>query len=371
MSFRLWRACARGALASALLLSFSAHAAERASFAVTPAQMRALGVTLQRLDQPTTIRGLSYPARVMLPPQQDSVISAPVAGVVDQLLVTEHQRVASGQPMLRLASPEFGQLQLAALQAASHNRLAQQTLQREKQLFAEGIVPRRRLLEAEAAASDSQAALRQASGALHLVGLDAPAVARLIGAGVPQESLLVRARSTGLVVDLLARPGQRVAAADPLLHIADPSQLWLDIQIPADSADAWAKDGEISVVGRAVTARPMQASAVVGEGQTVSLRAQVTRGVERVRPGEFVQVQLPFADSAGAWSLPLAALARQGEQAWVFVRTAQGFEARKVSVVASAGASVSVQGALKPGDQVAVSSVIALKAAWLGQSGGA
>jgi len=47
-------------------------------------------------------------------------------------------------------------------------------LQREKQLFAEGIVPQRRLFEAEAAASDGKAGLRQASAALRLAGLDAP-----------------------------------------------------------------------------------------------------------------------------------------------------------------------------------------------------
>src|SRR3546814_6769031 len=98
--------------------------------------------------------------------------------------------------------------------------------------------------------------------------------------------------------------------------------------------------------------------------QTVRLRARISAGVDRVRPGEAVQVQVPFADRANAWSLPLAAVARQGEQAYVFVRTAQGFDARKVNVVASAGQSVSVLGPLKSADQVAVSRVIALKAAW-------
>ncbi|MHB1272535.1 MAG: efflux RND transporter periplasmic adaptor subunit [Rhodanobacter sp.] len=369
MSYYPWRTGALGVLVGALLFTLAAVAANN-TFPVSAAQMHALGITVQRLNKPGAIRGLSYPAQVLLPPQQDVVISAPVAGVVDQLLVTEHQRLTVGQPLLRLASPEFGELQLAALEAASKNRLAQQTLQREKQLFAEGIVPQRRLFEAEAAASDGKAGLRQASAALRLAGLDAPTIARLIGSGALQETLTLKARSAGLVVDLQAKPGQRVAAADPLLRIADPSKLWLDIQIPAERADAWAKDGDITVVGRSVTARPMQAGAVVGEGQTVSLRAQITAGVDRVRPGEFVQVQVPFADRADAWSLPLAAVARQSEQAYVFVRTAQGFEARPVDVVASAGQSVSVQGPLKSADQVAVSSVIALKAAWLGESGG-
>lgn len=369
MSYRLWRMGARSVLVGALLFPLTAVAVNN-TFPVSATQMRAMGITVQRLNKPGAIRGLSYPAQVLLPPQQDVMISAPVAGVVDQLLVTEHQRLTVGQPLLRLASPEFGELQLATLKAASHNRLAQQTLQREKQLFAEGIVPQRRLFEAEAAASDGRAGLRQASAALRLAGMDAAAITGLIRSGVLQPSLTLKAHSAGIVLDLQTKPGQRVAAADPLLRIADPSKLWLDIQIPAERADAWMKDGDITVVGRPVTARPMQTGAMVSEGQTVSLRAQVTAGVDRVRPGEFVQVQVPFADRANAWALPLAAVARQGKQAYVFVRTAQGFQARPVAVVASAGQSVSVQGALKRADQVAISGVIALKAAWLGESGG-
>jgi len=369
MNFRLWRAGTVFVLVSALCLPLPALAASD-TFSVTAAQMRAMGITLQQLDKPAAIGGLSYPARVILPPQQDVVISAPVAGVVEQLLITEHQPVTVGLPLLRLASPEFGERQLAALEAANRNRLAQQTLKREQQLFAEGIVPRRRLLEAEAAASNGSAGLRQATAALRQAGLDAAAIGRLIDSGNLQDSLTLKARTAGLVIDLQVKPGQRVAVADPLLRIADPSKLWLDIQIPADRADAWQKDGEITVVGRPVVARAMQSGAVVSEGQTVSLRAQVIRGVQLVRPGEFVQAQVAFADSVNAWSLPLAALVRQGDQAYVFVRTAQGFDARKVTAVVSAGQSVSVQGQLKPGEQIAVSSVIALKAVWLGHSGG-
>ncbi len=37
-------------------------------FKVTPAQMQALGIQLQRLDKPSPITGLAYPARVVLRP---------------------------------------------------------------------------------------------------------------------------------------------------------------------------------------------------------------------------------------------------------------------------------------------------------------
>ena len=65
---------------------------------------------------------MAYAAKVMLPPGQEQVVSAPVAGVVDQLLVGEQQAVKAGQPLLRLNSPQFGEMQLKLLEAACRER---------------------------------------------------------------------------------------------------------------------------------------------------------------------------------------------------------------------------------------------------------
>ena len=48
-------------------------------FAVSTAQMQALGVQLQRLDKPASIPGMTHPARVVLPPSQEYVVRAPLA----------------------------------------------------------------------------------------------------------------------------------------------------------------------------------------------------------------------------------------------------------------------------------------------------
>lgn len=84
-----------------------------------------------------------------MPPSQEQVVSAPLAGLVDRVLVGENDVVKSGQPLLRLISPELGELQLKLLEAASKSRLSQKTLQRERSLFTEGIIPERRVQERE------------------------------------------------------------------------------------------------------------------------------------------------------------------------------------------------------------------------------
>ncbi len=358
-------------LSLSALLAPAVAAEPNAEFAVSAAQMKTLGVTLLKLEQPGAIAGMAYAAKVMLPPGQEQVVSAPVAGVVDQLLVSEQQAVKAGQPLLRLNSPQFGEMQLKLLEAASRARLSQKTLQREKALLAEGIIPERRVQEAEAAAQDDAARQRQAEAALRLAGIDASAIQRITAGGTLQDGVVVRARVAGVVLGIDIKPGQRVQEADALLRVASLQTLWLDIAMPADRQPATLpKMAAIQIVGRDAVAIPLSVGAIVSDSQTVTLRARVTRGAERLRPGEVVQAQVPFAANAAGWALPLTAVARQDDQAFVFVRSDKGFVARPVSVVSSAGASVQVTGDLKPGQEVATASVIALKAAWQGKSGG-
>ena len=378
----LGRATSALVLSALIAASLSAHAADE--FAFTPAQMQGLGITLQRLDKPAGIQGQAYPARVVLPPSQEQVVSAPLAGLVDRVLVGENDTVKSGQPLLRLISPELGELQLKLLEASSKSRLSQKTAQRERLLFAEGIIPERRVQEADGAVEGDRARVQQAEAALRLAGVDAASVRKVAAGGALQDGLTVHARTAGTVMSLDVKAGQRVAQADALIRLADTRQLWLDIQLPADRrAQVAIKGGQVKVIGRDATATPMSLGSMVSDSQTVTLRAQVTHGTTLLRPGEYVQVQVPFAALAGAgagtassagsriegWSVPVAAVVRQDDKAYVFVRTAKGFIAQAVTVTNSAGLQVQVQGPIKAGQDIAVTSVIALKAAWLGKSG--
>ena len=353
------------------LVALSAQGADE--FAVTAAQMQSLGVKTQKLAAPGPIEGPAYPARVVLPPKQEYVLSAPLPGVVDQLLVAPNDAVKAGQPLLRLVSPELGDLQLRLMEASTKGKLVQQTLQRERMLAAEGIVPARRVQEAEAAAASNAAELRQAEASLRLAGMDAGSIRSVAGGGALQDALVLRARTAGTVAEVLVRTGQRVPSAEALVRIADTTRLWLDIQVPvARQAQLPAKGVVIAIVGRDAAATPASRGGRVGDDQTLTLRAEVTRGVKLLRVGEFVQVRVPFAagaSGAAGFAVPIAALARDGDKAHVFVRTTKGFTAKPVTVLASAGDAVQVSGELVAGQEIATSSVIALRAAWQGKGG--
>ena len=176
--------------------------------------------------------------------------------------------------------------------------------------------------------------------------------------------------AAGVITEIEASIGQRVNSADALVHIARTDKLWLDIQIPASNGAHWQPGTAVKVQGREITGQVLSSSAMVASGsQTLLLRAQLDGKPGDLRPGEFVTVDLPVNATTGGWDLPLVAVAHDGALAVVFVRTADGFEARPVTVLASAGQRVRVQGTLDAGDAVAVSGVVALKGAWLKDQG--
>jgi cobalt-zinc-cadmium efflux system membrane fusion protein len=358
-----------GAVAT-LLLCAAPHlyAAEaKDTFAISDAQMRALGIELVTLSrQPDTV-GSRFPAQVILPPSQESVVSAPVARLVTQVLVQENQQVRAGTPLFVLSSPQLGEQQLALIQAQNRVQLARSTASRERALFKDGIIAQRRVIEADSALLDAEAVLQQAKMSLTLTGVSTSAINRMATSLNISNALTVSAKSTATVTNLSAKLGQRVNAADPLLQLAKLGTLWLDVQVPSGEASRWSLGHKLHIAGGA-EGTILSVNPMTGNGQTAHVRAKVTSGASSLRLGEFVQVELPVPSGA-AWDIPIAAIARQGQQVVVFMRDKASFRAVPIQVLTSAGQRAKVSGALKSGDRIAASSVIALKAAWQGIGG--
>ena len=361
-------ACALATLCAATSIGWAAD--RPAKFTVPSAQIQALGIQTAPLQRQADSVRASFPAQVVVPPHAEQVVSSPVPGLVSRLLVRQNQVVRKSDPLIRIVSPELGQLQLQLLQASARATLAQQAARREQQLFDEGIIPQRRVEEAQADLKADEAALKQAKAALRLSGMSAAAIDQVAASGNPQDSLTLVATQAGIVTEVVAKTGERIESSSPLLRVSQIDTLWLEIQVPVADGAGWRPGTKVKVQGRDIAGRILSTNAAVAQGsQTVLLRAAIEGKAGLVRPGEFLTVELPVMVVADGWDLPLSAVAHDGNQAYLFVRTLDGFEARPVKVAASAGQRVRVQGPIKAGDQVAVSGVVALKGAWLDEKG--
>ncbi len=349
------------------IFSSTAPAAEPSvKFVVPNNQIQTLGIQVTPLQSQAESVRASFPAQVVVPATAEQVVSSPVSGLVTHILVQPNQVVRQGAPLVRISSPELGQLQLQLLQASTRATLARQAAQREQLLFDEGIIPQRRVQETQSALKEASATLNHAKTALRLSGVSAAAIENIAVSGKPLDSITLSATQAGIVTEMTVKPGQRVEAATALLHVVQIHALLLDIQLPVSEGTSWPAGTKVKVPGRDITARILSASPIVSSGsQSVVLRAAIEGKTMQVRPGEFVTVELPVPATSGGWDVPLAAIANEGGQAYVFVRTSDGFEARLVKVMVSAGQRVRVQGPLQAGEQIAVVGVVALKGAWL------
>jgi cobalt-zinc-cadmium efflux system membrane fusion protein len=366
------RTAAAHAFVAVLTVGFShaAVAGERSlMLKISEQQMQAMSITVQPLQTAVTGGTANFPAQVVVPQGGERMVSTPVVALIEQVLVQPGQEVKAGAPLLRLASTELGQAQLQLAQAGARARLAQQNLTREQALFAEGIIPERRVQEAKSASTQAQAEVNQASSALRLMGLPMSAMNRVASGGQAQDGLTVVAPQAGIVSDIAVHAGQRVEASNMLLRLVNQAAISLEIQVPVAQVGAFPVGTTLQVLGRNLAGRVVSASAVVAPGsQTSTLRATLndSKAGTSLRPGEAVTVQLAAqGPSVAGWTVPLSAVAYDGKKAHVFVKSPQGFEARPVQVLGSTGQLVRVAGALKAGESVAVTGVIALKGAWM------
>ena len=369
------RCHARGRwLATLIAFTFAfplaATAAEPALIPISPEQQRAFGIELAAplvADETLTRR---YPAQVAVPNPQLRVVSTPQAGVIEALLVAEGERVEPGQVLARLRSPELVDTQSAYLEAVTRLNLAESQLARDRKLHDEGVIAQRRLLESQASQKELATLVEQRYQLLQLSGLSAADIDALTRDRQLSSSLPVRTPIGGVVLEQMVATGESVANAAPLYRVAELKPLWVEVHVPVERLGGLALgapvllpalgiEGTIITVGRMVHA----------EDQGVLVRAEIEAGSEKLRPGQFVEVQLSAVSTSGrGWRVPAATVVRNAGRAFVFAARAGGFAALPVEVLVEEERSAVIGGDLAASDRLAVTGVVALKAAWLAGS---
>lgn len=330
-------------------------------------QQRALGLQLDAPKPAAVSLTRRYPARIAVPNRQLRVVAARKAGVVESLLVAEGEQVEAGQELARLQSPDLLAAQSGYLEALTRMQLAESEVARDRMLHREGVIAERRLLESQARREELATMVEQRRQVLALAGMAEVDIQALAETRVLTTSLPVRSPIKGVVLEQLVGSGESLASAAPLYRIAQLSSLWVEVHVPVDQLGQLEAGDGVLLPGLGIQGQIITIGRLVhGEDQGVLVRAQITEGVDRLRPGQFVEVQLA-ADSDGGsrWRVPAAAVVRHHGAAYVFAVRDGGFQALPVDILAEEDASTVVSGALSSADQLAVKGVVELKAAWL------
>jgi cobalt-zinc-cadmium efflux system membrane fusion protein len=363
----------RGARIAWLALLFAAPALAADApqpLKLTPSQLAALKLATVKPQPRAQVPLPPAPARVTVPPQAERVVSAPRSGLVLRVLAAEGDRVAKGATLAEIDSPEVVALQRDFLNARSAAELARVAAERDRALFADGVIAERRLLQTEQAYREQQTTLAAVRQLLASAGFADADLARLVDTQRFVNALPVKSPIAGVVLKRLASPGERVGEQQPLYRVADPSTLWVEAQLPAESLAGVAVGAPAEVIGCDASGKVIAIGAAADPvTQTVVVRAALAKPCPAMRPGQVMQVRVFAPTREPVLTVPQQSVVRRGEQSWVFVKGADAVSAVPVDVAAIAAGHAFIRSGLAGDADVATTGIATLKAAWTGMGG--
>lgn len=176
-------------------------------------------------------RRLNLPAVVEAVPGRHVEIVAPSRGTLRPAEGQSWPRpglaVRAGQAIAELTSlagtEDTAQLQADLQATEARLRVARAELERVQGLVRDGVIPQRRLLEAEAEEATTRAA-RDAAATRHREARG--------GSDARAGGLVLRAPLAGVVIASHAAPGQVVEAGSPVASVLDNRRVWIRVLVP-------------------------------------------------------------------------------------------------------------------------------------------
>ncbi|MBI2528872.1 MAG: efflux RND transporter periplasmic adaptor subunit [Candidatus Rokubacteria bacterium] len=297
---------------------------------------------------------------------RQSALGAEVAGVVEQVLVDEGDRVRAGQPLVRLrrqdaeqrveqarlavatAEKELGRLRAGAApeeirRAAAELEQADAALEqaerehtRARMLWERGLIARAELDRAETGLEQARAARRVAEQAGQVLRSQPRpedvqvAQARLREAGAALRAAEVEAGKravtapfAGLVVHRSVEPGQGVAPGTPLLTVADMSRTELLVETDENNLARLRVGQRAIVIAPAYAAQSFAAvlrqigPEVDSQRGVVALRLDPAALPPFARPDMTVDVNIEVARVPDALSVPATSVLERGGKSYV------------------------------------------------------
>jgi membrane fusion protein, multidrug efflux system len=335
-----------GGLGFAKYKQVEAAIAMGASFQPPPTAVTT--VTVHRETWPSTLSVIGTAAAI-----QGVTVSADLPGTVDKIHFESGQWVHEGDVLVELDTRQE-RAQVANLEA--QRDLAKVNYDRAQELVKAGVISRSDYDNATAQQKATEAQVADVRAAIARKIIHAPFSGVL---GIRQISL-----------------GQYLASGQAIVSLQSLSPIYVNFGVPQQDTPKVIPGHVLRVTnndlpGMAFTGRITAIDSVINE-QTRNIQVQsiVTNKENKLRPGMFVQVELPLGQSREVVPLPASAInyAPYGDSVFVVTEmkdakgnTYRGVRQQVVKVEGTRGDQVAVTSGLNPGDEVVSSGVFRLR----------
>jgi len=320
--------------------------ANGASFQMPPTAVTT--VVAQRETWPSTLSVIGTAAAI-----QGVTVSADLPGTVDKIHFESGQWVKDGDILVELDTRQE-RAQLANMEA--QRDLARINYERATQLVKEGVIARSEYDNATAQQKATEAQVGDIRAAIARKTIHAPFSGVL---GIRQVSL-----------------GQYLAAGQAIVSLQSLNPIYVNFGVPQQDTPKVAPGHVLRVTnndlpGMGFTGRIIALDSVINEQtRNIQVQAILTNKENKLRPGMFLQVELPIGNSREVVPLPASAInyAPYGDSVFVVTdmkdakgKTYRGVRQQVVKVEGSRGDQVAVTSGINPGDEIVSSGVFRLR----------
>jgi membrane fusion protein (multidrug efflux system) len=302
---------------------------------------------------PQTVEGVVGAAgTVSAAPGADWVITAPEHARITELPKAEGDRVRPGDLLVRFEIPSLATDVAArrgeAQSAQAHVDNAQANVTRLTTLVQHGVAAEKELEDARRDLNEARAAFTQAEASLQ-------------NANVLESRTVVRARFPGVIAKRGHNPGDMVEAtsSDVILRVIDPTKLQVVAAVPIpDLARVQVGQPARIIVPNVDAPEPgkvlSRPAAVDPTGVSADVRISFTAAT-RLPVGTPVRVEIVAERHPGALAVPIGALIREDENAYVMVAGPdKKAHKRKVTVGLTTAKLAEITGGVSAGESVIV-----------------
>jgi RND family efflux transporter MFP subunit len=320
---------------------------------LSPESMKGGGISVavvRTVATARTVRTLgefAFDARLM------AEVPARTAGRIERLNAYLGDRVAAGQVLAEITTPDYLALQAEALLAGE----------------------RAALVKGEADETTALAVLDAMRKKLLLLGVSDGEIDELLSSRIVRATLAIRAPIAGIVIDSGVVAGGPVDPSTVLFRVADPSKMWAVVRIYEKDLASVRTGMESALTTRAYPGEEFHGrlhflgATMDDKTRTVEGRIEVANPDGRLKSGMFVEAALRSRDERKALAVPEAAVQEFQSQPAVFVQTGPSeFVLRPVEVGEHLDGDVEIVKGLAEGEKIVVAGAFLIKSELLKKS---
>ncbi len=339
---------------------------------LSPDKLKASDIEVLRIAPETAFIPLMATAAIELNADRTSRVSSRVGGRIVKLMVSQGDRVKTGQPLAFIDTVELDQIWSEYRKNRGRHNLALKNLQREETLFEKNVAPEKDVLKARQELGETEADLVFSRERFRLLGVDVQTVESKKNSDINSRPLIpILSPIGGAIIEKSVTQGEVVSPEKLLFTIADLSTLWVLVDIYEKDMSKLRTGATAHVSVNALPDRTFKGKIsyigdVVNDAtRTVKTRVTIENGDGLLKPGMFATVSIDSIKDVNVekiMAVPEEQVLIDGPLKYVFIRIGENiFKKKDVVLGRSLGKKVEILEGLREGDMLVTKGTFALK----------